>query len=454
MSKYKIGFMFDGYYKTTIVDASSKENAIEELIIKMETNGFNLAKEWEIVNLNKVIERQNLFSKKINNVENQYGVTIDFDVNNIHDENHLESIWYGGAIGSISYKEYKVIISSFGEIRLHGTLNGEEISYADKNESGNFYEEYGHLLTDETLGEHIADNTIEITDSNWFQFDIYDPDGNWIDIGDINTNVIDVNIIECFTDVEKYIQIIDEHIQLRQEPENTMESFRKEGFKIIRDGKTIVLTPEEMSDFRYLDKAVKGQNALSFWIDALELRIDEQELNEILNDEEICFNVRDTYENTLTDESGYIESDVVGDIIKNIKAETYREAIDYYSNETGINIENDHVRKYAYELCYCYEHGECLMDFDCWTRYEELMEEKLTFEEYKAIDCDFDLDPHDVTPENKEVLDDWIKGWRTSLEKYRNEHCSLDNAIENSENKKEEYNAKSSSIIHKEDLVK
>ena len=47
----------------------------------------------------------------------------------------------------------------------------------------------------------------------------------------------------------------------KEERLNTMNSFAN-GFKIIRDNKIITLTPEEMSDFRFFDKAIEGRDNL------------------------------------------------------------------------------------------------------------------------------------------------------------------------------------------------
>lgn len=47
----------------------------------------------------------------------------------------------------------------------------------------------------------------------------------------------------------------------QEEKLNTMNSFAN-GFKIMRDGKVITLTPEEMSDFRFFDKAIEGRDNL------------------------------------------------------------------------------------------------------------------------------------------------------------------------------------------------
>lgn len=96
---------------------------------------------------------------------------------------------------------------------------------------------------------------------------------------------------------------------------NTMDSFNK-GFKIERDGKIITLTPEEMSDFRYLDKACDGRNMLSFWEDMTEDAKERELVKQMQEDETICFNLEDDYLDIVFNETGQLEQDVIRDYIK------------------------------------------------------------------------------------------------------------------------------------------
>ena len=82
----------------------------------------------------------------------------------------------------------------------------------------------------------------------------------------------------------------------------------------------------------------------------------------------------------------------------------YEKAISYYSQQMEVDIENDHVRKHASELVFCYKNGKGLLDFDFWTQYEELLGEQMSFPEYLALDRTFDGDPHDITPSDKETI--------------------------------------------------
>lgn len=97
---------------------------------------------------------------------------------------------------------------------------------------------------------------------------------------------------------------------------NTMESFRN-GFRIVRNGQIITLTRQEMNDFRFFDSAVAGQNSLSYY--AIETPEDTEKsllMKLAATDEQMCYEVWKEYDDTLHEESGTIEKDVVVDYIK------------------------------------------------------------------------------------------------------------------------------------------
>ena len=93
----------------------------------------------------------------------------------------------------------------------------------------------------------------------------------------------------------------------------------------------------------------------------------------------------------------------------------YQEALNHFGLEVDTNIENDHVKDHARELLYCYDNNKTLIDFDFWTRYETLCDEKLTFDEYLTMDRFFDGDPHDVQTSDL----DTISGFKKTLNSYR-----------------------------------
>ena len=106
---------------------------------------------------------------------------------------------------------------------------------------------------------------------------------------------------------------------------NTMDSFFK-GFKIERDGKVYTLTPEEMSDFRYLDMAITGQNCLEWYANCLEDADEIKFVESLMGDEELCYNIGDSYEDALCNDAGEIEYDIAKHYVdinkENMKHET------------------------------------------------------------------------------------------------------------------------------------
>lgn len=93
-------------------------------------------------------------------------------------------------------------------------------------------------------------------------------------------------------------------------------------------------------------------------------------------------------------------------------------ACEYYKdlvNVDDVDGDRDFLYSHAEKLIYCYEHKKDLIDFDFWVQYEVLIGEKITWDEYIAIDGDFDGDPHDI-----ELTDvDIVAGFKKSLVEYR-----------------------------------
>lgn len=99
-------------------------------------------------------------------------------------------------------------------------------------------------------------------------------------------------------------------------------------------------------------------------------------------------------------------------------SELFDRACEYYKdwvNVDDIDGDRDFLYSHADKLIYCYEHKKDLIDFDFWVQYEALVGEKISWDEYLAIDGQFDGDPHDVEPENVEIVAEFKK----SLLEYR-----------------------------------
>lgn len=103
----------------------------------------------------------------------------------------------------------------------------------------------------------------------------------------------------------------------KEEKLNTMNSFAN-GFKIIRDSKTITLTPEEMSDFRFFDKAIEGRDNLYTY--GCNKAKSQEELNaiaDLVNDPIICRNITTNIEDTLYEDAEDVVTSTMSHYIQN-----------------------------------------------------------------------------------------------------------------------------------------
>ena len=102
------------------------------------------------------------------------------------DDDHQDSLWYGGRIAEISYKGYTFIVGAYGDVRA--TLldeNENEIAYVrDKNNRGWFYNEMSPFIkSDNELYELENKGLLELENNNWFEVLIDGPDGEQYDLG-------------------------------------------------------------------------------------------------------------------------------------------------------------------------------------------------------------------------------------------------------------------------------
>lgn len=94
----------------------------------------------------------------------------------------MNCLWYGGEVGRIKYNDYDIVIGAYGDIRLYGKINGREIYFKDRNNSGDSFSEFGKLIDDELLYKLLQSedehNFLRMEDGNWFEVDLISPTGN------------------------------------------------------------------------------------------------------------------------------------------------------------------------------------------------------------------------------------------------------------------------------------
>lgn len=100
----------------------------------------------------------------------------------------------------------------------------------------------------------------------------------------------------------------------------------------------------------------------------------------------------------------------------------YYKTLNHYNLEAGINIENDFVLDHTKELMTCYANDMSIIDFDYWTRYQEVLNENISFNEYITIDTYYDESPMDIDKSDINTINDL----KTYLKNYR-ENESINN---------------------------
>ena len=72
-----------------------------------------------------------------------------------------------------------------------------------------------------------------------------------------------------------------------------------------------------------------------------------------------------------------------------------QKAIDHFNleitDEPNFSIASEYTLEHATELIYCYENNKSILDFDAWTAYENILDEKISFEEYSKLNKELEL---------------------------------------------------------------
>lgn len=168
----------------------------------------------------------NNFYNSLKQQEKEYGVEIFIYPDTLIDHKHLDCLWYDGPIGYISYKDYKILIEACGDIRLSGKINGNEVYYRGVNNCSDDFDLLGEEFNDEMLYSLLdsddKNNSLTALLNNWFEFNVIDPNGKLIDLF-WSDNVLDNNVLECFSDVSTYFKFVDDII-LENEKQASMKT--------------------------------------------------------------------------------------------------------------------------------------------------------------------------------------------------------------------------------------
>lgn len=116
----------------------------------------------------------------------------------LHDPNHLDCLWYGGEVAWLHFPNgWKLIVEANGEIRIDCEVDGKEVCFVDKNNSGSAYEELGKDFDDSDIDKFVYGN------NNWFEVNAISPNGEFIDLFNAD-NVLGDNILDALEDLTRY----------------------------------------------------------------------------------------------------------------------------------------------------------------------------------------------------------------------------------------------------------
>lgn len=140
------------------------------------------------------------------------GVILHVDESEFIDNKHLDCFWYGGHIGLIEYNGWKAAIEVNGVVSLYGEINGVEVDYKDKNNSGAWGSDVCDVIkSDKMLRQALEKMSITFDSNNWVEWNLIAPDGVFHDMFLIDDNVLEDNVLEAFFNVQYYIDAIERY---------------------------------------------------------------------------------------------------------------------------------------------------------------------------------------------------------------------------------------------------
>ena len=93
----------------------------------------------------------------------------------------------------------------------------------------------------------------------------------------------------------------------------------------------------------------------------------------------------------------------------------FKSALEFYGYHVESSLGSEFLLKHANSLIAGHKDGIAEIDMDFWMQYEELLGERLGYDEYSAINSVLDGDPHDIEENDVEA----ISFLREALQEYR-----------------------------------
>lgn len=141
------------------------------------------------------------------------GAHLDLDEDDVVDLEHLDSFWYSGVIGCLAYKGYEVLMKAYGDINISvlDDKNNIILEFSNRHNEDPCRNDkvLAVIPNDKALLELSKNGNLVWENNNWLEFDIRDSKGRVVTPGNVNTLIECDNILEAFTDVQYFTNIID-----------------------------------------------------------------------------------------------------------------------------------------------------------------------------------------------------------------------------------------------------
>lgn len=126
------------------------------------------------------------------------------------DDLHLSHYWYGGVCAEIKHKGYTATVEAVGDVYAEHIPSGRYVK--DKNNAGRFYNEMNDCIkNDKELYKSIDNGDLDISNNNWWECYITDPNGNFHDImWCLDANYLPDAIEEVKKSLDEMIAYIEE----------------------------------------------------------------------------------------------------------------------------------------------------------------------------------------------------------------------------------------------------
>ena len=118
------------------------------------------------------------------------------------DDDHLDSVWYGGFIGGFKYKGYTVEISVIGDVYLTGEINGREFLYRNRYNDGAMA-----VNADSSLRETFSSDAELCENGNWIEVTAVDEDG--YPFGEYAVDSTDSVLDACCSQLEELVEWLE-----------------------------------------------------------------------------------------------------------------------------------------------------------------------------------------------------------------------------------------------------